>query len=241
MAHKSYNLHLKIQRYSKSKNNFFRKHENPDNYRTKMKILLFLFLILSATSLRAYQEQEDKHTIYVSSLSWHTGIVVPAESFPDSLWREGHNYENAHYLEIGWGDADFFTQEAFNIWYALKAVFWPTPTAIQIKPIYQNAENHYYNTNVAKIEISDEQLQNLTSFLVEELELDENGKIIPAKGDSGRNFYKGSSSYYFPKNSNVWAARALKKAGFSINPIWYQTTGQVVKKASKIGEMIIED
>lgn len=205
------------------------------------KILILIFLFFSVLIAKAWQEQEDAHTIYVSSLSWHTGIVVPAESFPDSLWRKGHNYADAHYLEIGWGDADFFTDEGFNLWYALKAAFWPTPTAIQIRPIYRNVENFYSNTDVAKIEISDEQMQRLTSYLVEELELDENGKIIPAKENSGKNFYKGSSSYYFPKNSNVWAARALKEAGFSISPIWHQTTGQVVKKAGKIGEIIIED
>lgn len=205
------------------------------------KNLILIFLFFSVLSAKAWQEQEDNYTIYVSSLSWHTGIVVPAESFPDSLWREGHQYADAHYLEIGWGDADFFTDEGFNLWYALKAAFWPTPSAIQIKPIYQDVENHYHNTNVAKIETTDEQLQNLTTFLVEELELDENGKVIPVADDSGKNFYKGSSSYYFPKNSNVWAARALKRAGFSINPFWHQTTGQVVRKAGKIGEIIIED
>lgn len=205
------------------------------------KKLIVLFLFLSALSLQAFQEQEKTNSIYVSSLSWHTGIVVPAASFPDTIWREGHHYGDAQYLEIGWGDADYFTHEGFNLWYALKAVFWPTPSVIQIKPINRKVENYYTNTDVAKIDVDDEQLQRLVNFLVEELQLDEDGKVIPVTEGTGNTFYKSSSSYYFPENSNVWAARALKEAGFSISPFWHQTTGQVVKKAGKIGEMIIED
>ena len=118
---------------------------------------------------------------------------------------------------------------------------WPTPAVIQIKPIPQQVENHYTNTGVAKLEVNDEQLQNLITYIVEELELDENGKVIPTAEDSGYRFYKSSSTYYFPKNSNVWAARALKRAGFSLRPFLYQTTGQVVKKSGKMGEMIMEE
>lgn len=207
----------------------------------KPKQLIVLLLFLLAHSTNAFQEQGSKNSIYVISISWHTGIVVPAASFPDTLWREGHNYSDAQYLEIGWGDSDFFTQKKFNLWYALKSVFWPTPSAIQIKPIYQNVEKFYTNTHVAKIEVHDEQLKQLIAYLVEELELDEDGKILPVTAVYGNDFYKSSSLYYFPKNSNVWAARALKRTGFSLRPIWYQTTGQVVKKAGKIGELIMEE
>lgn len=207
----------------------------------KLKQHIFFLLFLLTLSATAFQEQEIKDSIYVSSLSWHTGIVVPAASFPDTLWKEGYNYSDAQYLEIGWGDTDFFTTRNFNVWYALKAVMWPTPSVIQIKPLYRKVENNYTNTAVAKIIVNDEQLQNLITYIVEEFELDENGKVIPTAEDSGYNFYKSSSSYYFPKNSNVWAARALKRAGFSLRPFWYQTTGQVVKKAGELGEMIMKE
>ena len=189
------------------------------------------------------QEQlDDTHIIYVSSISWHTGIVVPGYALPDSLWIEGHNYAANSYLEIGWGDLDFYTHEGFNLWYALKAVFWPTSSALHINPIQRQVEDYYSNTDVVKLVLNDEQLHRLSRFLVKELELDENGKIIPtAEGFyHSSNFYKGSSSYYFPNNSNVWAARAVKRAGFSIGPIWHQTTGSVLNKVADFGELVVE-
>lgn len=206
------------------------------------KSLLFGFLALTALTARGWQESDEKRTIYVSSISWHTGIVVPSGEFPENIWPKQHDYSNASYLEIGWGDADYFPNEGFNFWYAVKAAFWPTSSVLEINPIYGKVENFYSNTDVAKIEISEEQLQRLINYLVAEFKLDENGKIIPAAaGPSNSYFFKGSSSYYFPKNSNVWAARALEKTGLPINPIWYQTSGQVVKKAGEFGEMILEE
>lgn len=213
-----------------------------NNMNNLRKSLFFGFFALTAFTAKGWQEPDEKYTIYASSISWHTGIVVPSGIFPENIWPKQHNYSNAAYLEIGWGDADYFPNEGFNPWYALKAVFWPTSSVLQIKPIYGKVEAFYSNTDVAKIEISREQLQRLKNYLIGEFELDDNKKIIPATaGPSTSYFFKGSSYYYFPKNSNVWVARALKKAGFSISPIWYQTTGQVVKKAAEFGEMVLEE
>lgn len=205
-------------------------------------ISVWLFLVTSLPA-NAWQETEDKHVIYVSSISWHTGIVVPAYSLPDSLWRENHNYADAAYLEIGWGEADFYPHRGFNLWYALKSVFWPTSSVLHINPIHRQVDEYYYNTEVVRIEINDEQLRRLSFYLVEEFERDERGKIIPAAEGiySDSYFYEGSSSYYFPKNSNVWAARALKEAGFSISPIWHQTTASVLNKAEDFGELVVEE
>lgn len=199
-------------------------------------------LLLSGPLAHAQENPENQHAIYVSSISWHTGIVVPGYSLPDSLWREGHLYEDIPYLEFGWGDTDYFTYDGFDLWYAIKAAFWPTSSALHLNPIHQQVEEYYFDTDVVRIELNDEQLRRLSLYLIEELELDENGKIIPvAKGvypDS--HFYKGNSSYYFPKNSNVWAARAIQRAGFSISPIWHQTTGCLLNKVEDFGKPVVE-
>ena len=202
-----------------------------------------LFAVLIFLGPIAIQGQEkDKHVIYVSSISWHTGIVVPGNSLPDSLWREGHDYSEVPYLEIGWGDKDYFTNRGFNLWYALKAVFWPTSSALHVNPIHQAVEDYYFDTNVVRIEINDQQLEQLVRYLVAEFEQDENGQIIPAADGfyAQSHFYEGSSSYYFPNNSNVWVARAIKRAGFDISPIWYQTTGWVLNKMEDFGELVVE-
>ncbi len=210
----------------------------------KLLISFWVYLFLLPGSPDPNQkEPTESHVIYVSSISWHTGIVVPVYALPDSLWAEYPGYAETSYLEIGWGDEDFYTHEGFNLWYAFKAVFWPTSSALHINPIHELVADYYSNTDVVSIMVTDEQLHNLGLFLVEQFKLGKNGKIIPvAEGiyPSGH-FYRGSSNYYFPNNSNVWAARALKKAGFPIRPLWHQTTGSVLNKVVEFGELVVQE
>ncbi len=186
---------------------------------------------------------EKRHTIYVASISWHTGIIVPGYSIPDSLWPVQHNFSKFDYLEIGWGDRDFYQHPKFNLWYIIKAVLWPTPTALHIVPLKEeNIEINYIDTKVVKLKITQKELNDLSHFLVSQFELNEQGKVIPLNEGFYINsqFFAGSGKYYFPKNSNVWAAKALKTAGFSFTPIFYQTTGMVVNKADNFGKVVVD-
>jgi len=209
-----------------------------------IRITFVFILILIFINGRA-QEPPDKqqHTVYVSSISWHTGVVIPSYALPDSIWGEDLSYADTTYLEIGWGDADFFPSDRFNVWYALKAMFFPTRSVMHVNPIFQPVEDYYDDTEAVRINMNDEQLEGLILFLIEEFELDPDGRVIPdADGFYAESqFYKSSSYYYFPNNSNVWAARAIRRAGFSLRPIWYQTTGWVLNKMEDFGERVKRD
>jgi hypothetical protein len=54
-------------------------------------------------------------------------------------------------------------------------------------------------------------------------------------------FFLGSRTYYFPRNSNVWTARAVKQAGLDISPIWYQTHGSLMRRVREEGEVLYGD
>lgn len=209
-------------------------------YRLLPYFLVNIFLLLAPLT-GAGQETENNHIIYISSISWHTGIVVPAYSLPDSLWPEGHEYADASYLEIGWGEADYYPQDGFSLWYGFKAVCWPTASVLHVNPLYGQPEDYYVDTEVVRIKVNDEQLRRLISYLIEELELNEKGEAIPAEKGlyADSYFYKGSSTYFFPETSNVWAARALRRAGFSLSPIWYQNTGWLLNKAENCGKLVV--
>ena len=202
------------------------------------------FLLLIGSPVNSVEvTSEKRHTIYVASISWHTGIIVPGYSIPDSLWPVQHNFSKFDYLEIGWGDRDFYQHPKFNLWYIIKAALWPTPTALHVLPLKEeNIEINYIDTKVVKLKITQKELNDLSHFLVSQFELNEQGKVIPLNEGFYINsqFFAGSGKYYFPKNSNVWAAKALKTAGFSFTPIFYQTTGMVVNKADNFGKVVVD-
>ncbi|WP_198675293.1 DUF2459 domain-containing protein [Pleomorphovibrio marinus] len=108
----------------------------------KLGSLIWVYKFFWAGSMAQNEKRPaDNHTIYVSSINWHTGIVVPAYALPDSLWAEYPEYKSYTYLEIGWGDADFYTHEGFNLLYAFKTVFWPTSSVLHLNPIDRKVES----------------------------------------------------------------------------------------------------
>jgi len=136
------------------------------------------FLLLIGSPVNSVEVTgEKRHTIYVASISWHTGIIVPGYSIPDSLWPIKHNFSKFDYLEIGWGDRDFYQHPKINLWYIIKATLWPTPTALHVVPLKEeNIEINYIDTKVVKLKITQKELNNLSHFLVSQFELNEQGK-----------------------------------------------------------------
>ena len=206
-----------------------------------MALARWLIICFVVPGTLAAQDLEEQPSFYVSSIGWHSSIVISAAAFPESLWPPVNDFSDALFLEIGWGEADYYPSESFNLWYALKSIFWPTASVLHIKPITMEVDEYYYNTNVVKLKVKEDQFQMLLEYLVNSFQTDANGKIIPAtEGLSPESyFFKGNEKYYFPKNSNVWAARALKSSGYSLIPIWYQTTDCLLNKADNFGEKVV--
>ncbi|MGK7397571.1 MAG: DUF2459 domain-containing protein [Candidatus Cyclobacteriaceae bacterium M3_2C_046] len=203
-----------------------------------MKLLFskFLFLFLVAELFA----QKEQHTIYVASISWHTGLLIPGEALPDSIWPGRTNFSQFEYLEIGWGDRDFYQHPKFNLWFAAKAIFWPTKTALHVFPLKDEAISMNYLGKVVQLQVTDEELRALADFVLSSFQYTEQGKLIPLKDGIYANsqFFAGAKKYFFPKNSNVWAAKSLKKAGFKFAPILFQTTEMVLNRADNFGKIV---
>lgn len=207
-------------------------------------MLIFFILFYSPFLSAQPPAEEQQHSIYVASISWHTGILLPAHSLPDSIWSEGHRYAPEEYLEIGWGDRDYFQHKGgFHLWYAIKAMLWPTPSALHLNPVPSDIENYYRNSRVVEIKVNNTQLQELSRYVLEHFEFNQEGRLIPLEEGfyPDSQFFAGSSSYHFPKNSNVWIARALKRAGFDVSPVWYQFTGSLLNKAEDFGKLVVDE
>jgi len=74
-------------------------------------MLLFLFFSGSAgcaPPLQVSPESEKKKTLYLVGHDWHTSIVLPAAAIPDPLLPIRRFYDKYEYIELSWGDEDFF-------------------------------------------------------------------------------------------------------------------------------------
>ncbi|MCS7082739.1 MAG: DUF2459 domain-containing protein [Bacteroidota bacterium] len=152
-------------------------------------------------------------------IAWHTGILVPVETFrrfaPDlEAWLPS----GGRWLDWGWGDAAYYPAERPTLGMALRAVLWPTPSALRIEALADLSIERY--DRWAKVQVSDSGLARLTRFLRSALVLDANGRPQLLLVPQGRvRFYSARGRYHGLRTCNTWAAEALAQAGIPICPV----------------------
>src|SRR3989304_4340247 len=70
---------------------------------------------------------EPVKPVYVINHGWHPAIAVRRADIPQDVWPEHGDFADFEYVEVGWGDRDFYAAPEGTLWLAVKAVFWPTP------------------------------------------------------------------------------------------------------------------
>ncbi len=172
--------------------------------------------------------------IYIAKHTWHTGIILKRSTFNNlSVLKEV--YPGAEYLEIGWGDLDFFTSEKATPGMALKAMLWPTGSVLLVMPYYQHPSKYFDENKLIELTLPAEGYHKLLNYFNRSFALDQAGKIIPIESDSdvGGRFYLSVEKYYLFKTCNVWTARAIKEGGFSIVPFYALSSGNLMKQLRK--------
>lgn len=198
-------------------------------------IILFQFLPICSI-IGQELPSHNTNKIYVVSQGWHTGIIVSTNCIADSLWPENYTYHQFDRLLIGWGDTDYYQNSDFNFWYATKAALWSTPSTLHVKSFNKLKSIAHLTNEIVRLEISEENYKNLCIYIQKQFQLNDKNQFIPQKAGFYSNscFFESNRNYTAINNSNVWTAKALKEAGFTLNPYKYLTENSIIKKVKKI-------
>ena len=159
--------------------------------------------------------------IFVVSNGVHTDICLPVSNSLQN-WHQTFDVDavfpgrTVRYLCFGWGDLNFFvntpTWADLTPKTALKALLWPSQTAIHLTAWSQEPDVH---TRCRRLFLSEEQYLRLCSFLASQIALDDNGRPIPVgQGYSGSDaFFLANGSYHLFRTCNEWTSEGLREAG----------------------------
>jgi hypothetical protein len=157
---------------------------------------------------------ESQYTISVVDHGWHTAIVVRRSDVDQTVWPEVNDFREATFVEVAWGDRDFYMADRATAWLAIKAALFTSGSVLHIAG---------FSSPVA------------TRFVQDEYQLDEKTQPVPlAPGlyGAGR-FYAARSRYHLFNTCNTWVLRALRAAGFDVTPAGAVTAGDVMREARR--------
>jgi uncharacterized protein (TIGR02117 family) len=175
---------------------------------------------------------EPVRAIAVVNHGWHTGIVVSVKEIPEGAWPGHRDFPGAEYLEVGWGDHDFYQAPQASLWLAVKAAFWPSPSVLHVAafrgPPWPGAER-------VEIELTEAGFSRLLAFIEAAYARGETGGPVPlGQGQTAwSRFYLGRERYFLLRTCNTWVARALRAAGCPITPLYALTAGNLMSQAGR--------
>ncbi len=210
--------------------------------------LIFLLTICSGcSSLPNIIETEEKYSgdgkerIYVVSHGWHTGFVVPSQPVFDQLPALGNRFDNAPFIEFGWGDKGFYQAKEITSGLTLQAIFWPTESVVHAVGLESSVYEQFPHSKIQRVCLSMQELLRLVDFIMGSFSGHENGEIITLRAGLYGNsqFYKGEGEYYLMNTCNKWTAKGLKSIGFDISPTLKLTAGSIMNYLEKeVGAVI---
>jgi len=178
--------------------------------------------------------------VYLVNHGWHVGIAVERQEVPPAIWPESAEFGDFRYLEVGWGDADYYPAARGTIGLALKAAFSSKGSVLHVAAFDAPPTEFFDRSKIIEVPLSRRGLEYLGHFIHAAYVRDASGRpVVLAPGLYGHGaFYRATGQYRLQDNSNNWTARALAVAGCPIDAAETITAGSVMDAARRFGRVI---
>ena len=194
-------------------------------------LILAFWLSLTDEDPALFPPKGEALSIYVIDHGYHSGVIVPIahlnraaaamdrddpEGAERLRWLAGL-YDRVEWLEIGWGDAEFYqatpTIGDVDLWTGLRALIVPTPAVLQVVPGNIAPEQIFDTSERLKIAISPKGLLGLARRLArtipQPVPTDPLGPSLYGAGS----FFPANLDYHLFRTCNHWIAWLLRGAG----------------------------
>lgn len=173
---------------------------------------------------------DPAETVYLVSHGWHAGIVFERE--PVRGWPLADDFPDAEYLEVGWGDKDFYQTRDPHWALAAKAVLLPTASVLHVAGFSGAVADTFPASEILSIRLSPEAFEQLSRHVADSIAMDTTGQVEAlGPGLYGHSrFYLSRDTYHAFNTCNVWTARALRAAGCPVAPAGAITVDDLLRQ-----------
>jgi len=179
-------------------------------------------------------------SIYLVSHGWHAGIVIKRADIPNGLWPQHNDFPEADFLEVGWGDEDYYTTPDPHFGIALKAGLLPTASVLHIVGFSGPVTDSFPRNKIIRVELSYVGFEELC-HQIENSYARENGDLSQPLGRGlygWSRFYRSAETYHAFNTCNAWTARALRTSGCPITPVAVLTVDDLMTQVATFGTVV---
>ncbi len=210
-----------------------------------IKPFLLLFLCVACagsetrTALRA-RPDEPGIIVYLTSHGWHAGLVIRRADIPQGVWPQHRDFPDAEYLEVGWGDRDYYQTPDPHLGITLKAALLPTASVLHIVGFSGSVSAYFPRSEIIEIRLTEPDFEKLCHTFAASYFKDPAGNTVSlGSGLYGNSrFYRSHETYHLLNNCNAWTGRALQTAGCPTRPASILTVKQLMTRARACGKVI---
>lgn len=179
--------------------------------------------------------------MWVVRHGFHSRLAVRRADIDPAVWPESRALGEVEYLEVGWGDRDFYPKPEPSLWDALDTIVRRTPAALHVGGFDPAPPQFLSDRPMVRIPVSERGLRALARFIHDAYERDPAGRTVRIRpGYYPRSwFYAATGRYHaLTHNSNHWAAQALRAAGVPVDPTTATTAGALLAQACRFGTAV---
>lgn len=204
------------------------------------KFFFALYLLTCTYWINTLSKEPDSVDVYLVKENWHTGIMFEINDYTIKVLPALNLVKDFLYVDIGWGDADFYQAQGIDLFLAAKALLIPTPTVIRIDgykfPIEKIIE---WREFAIKFRFSVEEFSKLIKFINDHIVYEEGKPVITKhEADSPVYFIKSLGEYHLLRTCNTWVAQAINSTSFDVDTFGLVTASQLYAKYAKYGKVL---
>lgn len=193
---------------------------------------------------------QPAHRVWVVHHGYHSGIVVRAAEVPPRAWPARRDHPQAEFLEVGWGDRDYYMAPAPGLWLGVRALLWPTPAVLHVVAFDGPPQRHFAEAGIVELTLSAPGFAALTGAVQESHE-----RVPAADGQDSREdwppplgqglygasrFYPSRERFHLFRTCNIWTADVLAAAGVPLQPATALTADALFAQLRPHGRLLRE-
>lgn len=177
--------------------------------------------------------------VYLVAHDKHSGIAVRRADIPTGLWPEKRDFPQAEYLEVGWGDRDYYYGRNQSLAGTLRAALGSdNPSVLHVAGVRGPLAENFPASEIIEVKLTRDGFERLVRYIHDAYDRAGAPTVAPLGpglyGDS--RFYPAWESFNLLRTCNVWTARGLRGAGLPVHDSI--TMEGLLSQARGIGKVI---